>query len=63
MKLEEARNIARFTQDSVAGILGISRATYAKMEKNPEIITIEEAKKLAALFNTPVEDIFFKEKL
>ena len=47
MTLEEARKKARYSQEAVAGELGISRPTYAKMEKNPDIVTIEDAKKLA----------------
>lgn len=59
MELVEARKKARYSQDAVAGILGISRPTYAKMESNPEGVTIEDAKKLAELFGVSVADIFF----
>ena len=59
MTLEEARKQARYSQEAVAGELGISRPTYAKMEKNPDIVTIEDAKKLAQLFGVTVGDIFF----
>ena len=59
MKLREARKQARYSQEQVAGLLGISRPTYAKMEKNPEIVTIEDAKRLAELFGVTVGDIFF----
>ena len=59
MTLEEARKKARYSQEAVAGELGISRPTYAKMEKNPDIVTIEDAKKLAQLFGVTVGDIFF----
>ncbi len=59
MKLIEARKNARYSQEQVAGLLGISRPTYAKMESNPETITIEDAKKLSELFDVSVADIFF----
>lgn len=59
MDLLEARKNARYSQEAVAGILGISRPTYAKMEQFPESVTIEDAKKLAELFGVKVADIFF----
>ena len=59
MNLVDARKNARYSQDAVAGILGCSRPTYAKMEQFPESVTIEDAKKLAELFGVEVTDIFF----
>lgn len=59
MKLEEARKAARYSKAAVAGVLGISLPTYHKMERNPETITIEDAKKLAELFGVSVSEIFF----
>ena len=59
MNLVEARKSARYSQETVAGILGISRPTYAKMEQYPESVTVEDAKKLAELFGVAVTDIFF----
>lgn len=59
MKLEEARKDARYSQEVVAGILGISRPTYAKMEKNPDMVTVEDARKLSELFGVSVQDLFF----
>ena len=61
MDLAEARKRARYSQEAVAGLLGISRPTYAKMEANPGGVTIEEAIKLAELFEVDVADIFFGE--
>ena len=59
MELIEARKKARYSQEEVAGKLGICRMTYSKMEKDPGIITIDDAKKLAELFGVPVGSIFF----
>ena len=59
MELVDARKKARYSQEAVAGLLGISRPTYAKMESNPDSVTIEDAKKLAKLFGVRVADIFF----
>ena len=59
MELYEARKAARYSQDEVAGKLGISRPTYAKMEKDPGLVTIDDAQKLAKMFGVSVGDIFF----
>lgn len=59
MDLIEARKKERYTQQQVADYLGISRITYAKMEKNPGDITLNDAKSLAVLFKVDVGDIFF----
>lgn len=59
MQLKEARKAARYSQEEVAGKLGISRPTYAKMEKEPGLITIDDAKKLSDLFGVAVSEIFF----
>ena len=59
MQLIEARKKARYTQQDAADHLGCSRPTYAKMEQNPDDITISDAKKLADFFGVNVGDIFF----
>ena len=59
MNLTDARKQARYSQQAAAEYLGISRQTYIRMEKNPEDITINEAKSLAELYGVSVEDIFF----
>lgn len=59
MDLVEARKAARYSQEEVAGKLGISRPTYAKMEKDPGSITVDDAFRLADLFGVSVGEIFF----
>lgn len=59
MKVVEARKNARYTQEQAAEHLGMSRPTYAKIEANPDLATIEDAKAIAELFDVPVEIIFF----
>lgn len=61
MNLKEARKYARYSQEFVAGELGISRPTYQKMEAHPGTVTVEDAKKLAKLFDVPVSEIFFED--
>ena len=59
MKVIEARKNAKLTQEEVAGHLGITRQTYAKMEASPETIEMGEAATLAKLFGVSVDEIFF----
>ena len=59
MKLVEARKQARYTQQHVADHLGISRPTYAKLEADPGLITLDDAKKLSQFFDVSLSDIFF----
>ena len=59
MLLKDARKAERYTQQQVADYLGVSRPTYQKYEENPELVTIEDAKKLARLFKVHPQDIFF----
>ena len=48
MDLIEARKRERYTQQQVADIMGISRPTYARMEKHPGGISVDDARKLAS---------------
>lgn len=55
----EARRFRNLSQESVANSLGISRSTYVLLEKNPEKMTIERAKKFSDVVNIPMENIIF----
>lgn len=59
MKLVEARKKERYSQGQAAKYLGMSRPTYAKLEKNPELMTVGDAIKIAELFKVSISDIFF----
>lgn len=59
MNIKEARKQARYSQEAVAAYLGISRPTYIKMEKNPDTITMGDARKLAEFFGVSVDEINF----
>lgn len=61
MELKEARMIAKLTQEEVAGHLGVTRQTYAKMEASPETIEMGEAYVLARLFGVGIDEIFFEQ--
>lgn len=55
----DARNDLGLTQTDMADELGITRQTYAKMEQNPENITIREARLICSVLGKRFEDIFF----
>lgn len=48
-----------FSQEYMAQKLGCHRNTYAKMEENPQDITMGQADKLASILNVSVDDIIF----
>lgn len=55
MELIEARKAAHYTQAQAAERLGISRPTYRHMEAFPGSVSVEDAKRIAKLFNVSVE--------
>lgn len=59
MEIIEARKKARYSQEAAAGELGISRPTYAKLEKNPDIIEMGMARKMARLFGVSIDELNF----
>ena len=59
MKLVEIRRMRGFSQEYMANKLGCHRMTYAKMEENPQDITMAQANKLADILNVSVNDIIF----
>ena len=59
MELREARERAKLTQQEVADILGVSRPTYISMEKNPDRVSVDEARHLSELLGVPVCSLFF----
>lgn len=59
--IHEQRNKRNLTQEYLASELGMSRPTYLQIERGERELTISEAKKLAALFDMPLES-FLAEK-
>lgn len=54
--IHEQRTKRNMTQEYMAKELGISRPTYMQIERGERELTISEAKKLAALFDMPLEN-------
>lgn len=59
LTLKQARLLKGLTQKEVARELGVHVQTYSKMEKQPEEITIGDAKKLSEILNVSFDNIFF----
>lgn len=54
------RKSAGYTQDKVSKLLGISRSALAMYETGERIPTDDNKLKLAKLYNTKVEKIFYQ---
>jgi putative transcriptional regulator len=57
-----ARRENQMKQKDVAKLLNINHITYQRKESGKVSFTLEEAFKLANLFNTSVDDLFKNEK-
>lgn len=58
-RISEARLKAGLSQAKTAAHLGITHVTYGKLEKNPDLLTVRDGKKLAELFNVDIDSLFF----
>lgn len=59
IKLKQMRVGKQWTQQLVADEIGISLRQYTNYENGQSIPNINMAKKIADLFNTTIDDIFF----
>jgi DNA-binding XRE family transcriptional regulator len=57
--LLEARKNAGITQQEIADELGITRQTYMKIEENPSVATVLQAKRICNILSRSYESIFF----
>lgn len=55
-ELRESRRGA-YTQEGAAAAIGVSVPTYRKLERNPGLLTMEQAGKLAAYLGCDVSEI------
>ena len=58
--IQEQRKKRNLTQEFLASELGISRPTYMQIEQGERDLTITEAKKLAGIFDMPLENFLNK---
>lgn len=59
MKLSEIRRARGFSQEYMATKLGYVRSTYAKMEENPQNISMYDAHKISKILDVSIDDIIF----
>lgn len=59
ISLAAARVNAELTQSQVADIMQVDRSTIRRWEKNEKIPNYDETKKLAEVYNIPMDCIFF----
>ena len=58
-RLEEFRNLNRWTQQELADKTGVSRQTIMAIEQGKYSPTLELAFRIARVFDTPVGEVFF----
>ncbi len=56
-RLKELRTIKGLSQEVVANAIGVSRPTYSAIEAGTQELSLEEGKKLAALFSIGVDEL------
>ena len=56
--VERIRSSHGLTQEQVADVLGVSRATYISVTKGKRDLTTGELEKLSAYFNVPIAEFF-----
>ena len=56
--VEKIRSSHGLTQEQVADVLGVSRATYISVTKGKRDLTTGELEKLSAYFNVPIAEFF-----
>lgn len=59
--LKQARLLKELSQEHMASVLGVHVQTYRKLEENPGMVTINQAKLLSAELGISYDDIFFGE--
>lgn len=59
--VRQARTHAGYTQEKMAEILGISRSTYIKLEKDVSSATVRQINNISRATGIPVSDIFLQD--
>ncbi|MGB7594474.1 MAG: helix-turn-helix transcriptional regulator [Erysipelotrichaceae bacterium] len=61
--LRDYRVVHGYSMEKMGELLKIHAQTYSKIEKDPNIATIAQAKEIAKIFNVSVDDIFFEKNV
>lgn len=59
LSLKKARLINEKSQQNMADMLKMHVDTYRKLESDPDLVTIKQAKKIAQYLEIPYDSIFF----
>jgi len=59
LTLKQWRQVKGFTIEQMAKACGVSMNTYSAWEANPGKVKVENALKIAEIFGTSIDDIFF----
>lgn len=59
ISLKQARLMNEITQDAIAKKLEVSTDTYRKLERNPELVTVGQAKEISEILGVAYDKIFF----
>lgn len=59
LSLAEARRLKGYRQKDLAEVLGVTVQTYRKMELNPELIKIKDARIISRYLKIPLENLHF----
>ena len=62
ISLAAARVNAEMTQEEVAKIMQVDRSTVRRWERGDKVPGYDESKKLSAIYNMPLDYIFFGRK-
>lgn len=57
-KIKMQRELSNYTQEYVADYLGISQASYSRIERNQNKISVEKLELVATLFGVSIVDFF-----
>lgn len=56
-KIKKLRNERNLSQEQIAKAIGVSRPTYTAIESGKQELSLEEAKKLSALFGISIDEL------
>ena len=59
LSLRQTRRLKEKTQAEMAKMLKVHVMTYRKIEENPDVATIEQAKKISEYLGVNYNEIFF----
>lgn len=57
--MRQARRLKDKTQEEMADLLDIHVQSYRKLEENPDLTTVGQAKKIADFLGVSYDEIFF----